>query len=373
VSSPLHDLIVERIRSGGPITVAEYMELALYHEDFGYYSTAERRSGREGDFYTSVDVGPLFGELIATQLAELWVTLRVLGADRFDLVEAGASDGRLARDILDAAARDFTDFHSALHVTLVDRSRAAAERQGRSLGPYADRLTTGRCRLPQGITGAIIANELLDALPVHRVVVRNGTLYEVHVAEDDGVLQALELRPSTERITQFMNRLGVMPPEGMFAEVGLAAVEWMADAAAALDRGFLLVFDYGCEARDLYSSRHATGTLTTYRRHVADSSHWLVEPGTSDITSHVNLTSIQNAAVEAGLLPLGVIDQTYFLLSLGMAARLDSDESIDSIRRRLAARTLVMPGGLGSTMKALAFSKNVDSPVLRGFLSGRLT
>lgn len=369
----LKNLILSRIRERGPITVAEYMELALYHPVYGYYMSASRRSGREGDFFTNVDVGPLFGEILAAQLAELWPPLRDAGADRFHLVEVGASDGRLARDILDAAAREHPVFYDSLHVTLVDRSHAAADEQRRTVAAHAGRVTCGAADLPYDVTGAIIANELLDALSVHRVVTENGVLREIHLAQNGNGYHQLALEPSTPRIARFFSRLNVSLPEGIVAEVGLAAMDWIADAAASLTRGYLMIFDYGFDADTLYSPLHAAGTLMGFRAHTADIESWLESPGTSDLTSHVNLTAIRAAAEDAGLAPLGMTDQTYFVTALGLAERLDAGQTVTSIRRRLAARTLVMPGGLGSTMKAVAFGKDVGASTLRGFSAGRLT
>ena len=369
----LRSLILSRIRDRGPITVADFMELALYHPVHGYYTSASRRSGRDGDFFTSVDVGPLFGEILAAQLAELWPSVRGEGAEKFHLVEVGAGDGRLACDILDAAKLEHPSFYDALRVTLVDRSSAAAHEQRRTLAAHAAHVITGAAELPDAVTGAIVANELLDALPVHRVVMQDGELREIYVAADGNGLCQVALPPSTPRIARFFARLNLSLPEGVIAEVSLAAMDWIAEAAAALTRGYVILFDYGFEAGALYSPLHAGGTLTGFRSHTAGMEHWLESPGTSDLTSHVNLTAVRAAAEDAGLVTLGMTDQTYFVTALDLVARLDEGQTVTSIQRRLAARTLLMPGGLGSTMKAIAFGKHVGAPTLRGFSAGRLT
>jgi SAM-dependent MidA family methyltransferase len=362
------------IRERGPITVADFMELALYHPEHGYYSAASRRSGREGDFYTSVDIGPLFGQLLAAQIAEMWTMLREQGAGQFHLVEAGAGDGRLARDMLDAIAAGQPDLYEALRVTLVERSDAARERHGEVLGAHPDNITVeSAASLPQAITGAIVANELLDALPVHVVVMTAGGLREVRVGERDGELREVMLPLGTAEIERLIENTGVTIPEGVRAEVGLAAVDWVEHASRSIDRGFLLVLDYGHDAAELYSDSHGAGTLVAYRGHMAGSVEWLETPGCCDLTAHVNLTAVRNAAIGADLKPLGVVDQTYFLMSLGLTERLDDGHRVESVRRRLAARTLIVPGGLGSTIKAMAFGKRVDTPSLRGFLTGRAT
>jgi SAM-dependent MidA family methyltransferase len=370
----LMNLMVSHIREHGPMTVADYMELALYHPEFGYYSAASRRSGRNGDFFTSVDVGPLFGALLAAQVGEMWSVLRDLGASEFHLVEAGAGDGQLARDMLDTIALERPELYEVLRVTLVERSAGARARHSETLGPHPDRITVESSRgLPLRITGALVANELLDALAVHVVVMTPSGPFEVHINEANGVLGEVLLPLVSPPIEQLLERTGVAVPEGARVEVGLSAVEWMEEAARATDCGFVLLIDYGHEAEELYSHLHAAGTLTAYRSHRTDPVGWLESPGRCDLTADVNLTAVRNAAVDAGLEPLGMVDQTYFLTSLGLAGRLDEGHGIDSVRRRLAARTLIVPGGLGSTMKAMAFGRRVGTPALRGFAAGRVT
>ena len=369
MSGPLTSLIVSRIRDRGPLTVAEYMELALYHPEHGYYSGAAQRSGRAGDYFTSVDVGPLFGELIAAQLDEMWQVLRAHGAGAFDLVEAAAGNGRLARDVLDAAARYHPDFYANLRLTLVERSPAAREAQRAALGPHLDRLVATRDDLPAAIEGVIYANELLDALPVHVVTMTAEGVREIVVAERDGVLVEAQAAVSDPEIVAHL------PPidPGARIEIGLAAAAWVRNAAASLRRGFLLLFDYGHERDEAHSRTHPDGTLVAYRAHVAEPRGWLTAPGDADLTAHVDLTAVRRAAEAGGLRQLALVDQTYFLLSLGLADRLPTGDDRDAIRQRLAARTLVMPGGLGSTMKAMVFAKGIGAPSLRGIASGRLT
>ena len=344
------------------------MELALYHPDLGYYSSAVQRSGKTGDFYTSVDVGPLFGELVAVPLAEMWAVLRSAGATRFDLVDVGTGHGRLARDIMDAARRDHPDFYDTIRLTLVERSGNARAVHADTLGPHAARLVNSTDRLPGSISGTIVANELLDALPVHVVTMTTEGLREIAVAERDGVLMEVEIPLSNPALEAPVN-LEV----GDRLEVALEAVDWIGDAAAALDRGFVLLFDYGFEASPSHARAHPHGTLMAYRAHRAEPRDWLAHPGEMDLTAHVEFGAIRDAALDAGLDALGVVDQTYFLLGLGLADRLETGEDRRAITRRLSARTLMMPGGLGSTMKALAFAKGVGRPTLRGMSSGRLT
>ena len=367
--SELRGLIADRIQTSGPISFAEFMELALYHPEFGYYARASRKTGRAGDFFTSVDVGPIFGELLSRQLGEMWRVMS--GSDPgtrtpFDLVEAGASDGRLSRDILDAASRTDPEFYSALAVSLVERSPAARDAHRDTLGPHANKLKHSDASMPAGILGAVLANELLDALPTHPVVMTEAGLREVFVDLDRSAPEPRFVEhlapPSTTRLTEYLARAGAVMHQGARAEVTLAAEDWVKTAANSLERGFLLIIDYGHEEAQLYNGSHAAGTLTAFKAHV-QVTDLLDAPGECDITAHVDLTAITRAAERAGLEVLGRLDQTYFLMGLGIT-ELDLDRL--SLQQRLALKTLLLPGGLGSTHKVLMFGKGVGTPPLRG-------
>lgn len=370
----MQEIIRSIIRRDGPLTLAAFMDLALYHPGQGYYARSAQRSGRAGDFYTSVDVGPLFGELLAVQFAEMHALLdRVTPGAPFDLVEAGAGDGRLSRDVLDAAARHHPRLHDALRVTLVERSAAARESQRETLGPHVHKPAASAGTLPPAVNGVIFANELLDAMPAHAVVMRRGALREIYIDDRDGRLVEVEGALSTPALNEHFEGVGARLDEGARAEVSLAALDWVRSAAAALSSGFLLVIDYGHPAGELYSAMHAGGTLMAYHRHTAGAADWLAQAGEVDLTTHVDLTAVRLTAESAGLLTLGMVDQTYFLTALGLAERLETGHDRAAVARRLAARTLVMPGGLGSTMKAAVFARGVGTPALSGLAGGRLT
>jgi SAM-dependent MidA family methyltransferase len=391
------DLIEER----GPLTVAAFMELALYDPAFGYYARAAQRSGRAGDFFTSVDVGPVFGELLEIQLAEMATMLQAtaehakpaeknkLSASSarsavpvFDLVEAGAGNGRLSADILRAARDRDPGFYSSVRLHLVEASAAACGAQAAMLGDVGDRLSTAGPSLPDSFEGVLVANELLDAFPVHQVVMREEGLREVYVVPDtvpgtvpgsvpdtvpDTRLKLREGPLSTTAVSAYLSQLGVTLEPGWRVEINLHAVEWIRDAARRLRRGFIIVIDYGHEARELYSVTHSGGTLTSFSGHtsaVPDASSatppWLQRPGGQDLTAHVDFTSVRNAAEAEGLQTLGFLDQTYFILGLV------SGWNATALAERAAAlKTLLVPGGLGSTHKVMIFGKGVGTPSLR--------
>ena len=349
------------------------MELALYHPELGYYASAVRRSGAEGDFFTSVDAGPLFGEMIAAQMAEMWRVLEQAGAAHFDLVEAGAGSGRLTRDILDAAADRHPELYERLRVTLVERSAAARTAHASTLADHRARVRGSQVSLPSRITGLLLANELLDAMPVHVMTVRDGVVREIHVGERDGVLVEIESEPSDSVLSDRLRAANDPMPSAWRGEINLAAEAWIAAAASAIECGFMLLFDYGHAQRELRSATHAGGTLTTYRTHTVDRTSWLSDPGSQDLTAHVDLTAIRAAARAAGFEDLGCVDQTYFLVGLGLTDRVSAGPDPSALARRLAAKALILPGGLGSTMKVMAFARNLGRPSLLGLASGRLT
>jgi SAM-dependent MidA family methyltransferase len=373
----LHAIIRER----GPLTVAAFMELALYDGELGYYARAARRSGRAGDFFTSVDVGPVFGELVARQVIEMAGITAISAepaANTFDLVEAAAGNGRLSADMLRTIRKQDPALYNRLQLHLVETSARARAAQRETLGDVADKLASSSADIPASFTGVLVANELLDSMPTHQVVMREDGLREVYVdvaragtaaglETDDWRLVTTEGAPSTAALAEYLERLGVVLEPGWRVEINLRAVNWARDAVRRLDRGFLILIDYGHPARELYSATHSTGTLTTFMRHTmagpesaASGPAWLAQPGERDITAHVDFTSVQRAAEAEGAATIALLDQTYFLLGLG-AAEMDGAD----LKTRLAVKTLLMPGGLGSTLKVLILGKNVGTPALR--------
>jgi SAM-dependent MidA family methyltransferase len=228
----------------------------------------------------------------------------------------------------------------------------------------------------------LVANELLDAMPVHQVVMRGEGLREVYVAEPasgGGTLVTVEGAPSTPALAAYLEQLDITLEPGWRVEINLRAVEWMRDASRRLARGFLVLFDYGHDARELYSVSHSAGTLTAFERHTMAGPEqspatppWLAHPGGQDMTSHVDFTSIRRTAEAERLVTLGFLDQTYFLMGilLGQSRATPAPDALvdwqGDLKTRLALKTLMMPGGLGSTLKVLILGKGVGTPPLVG-------
>lgn len=366
-------LILERIRQSGPLTVAEYMDLALYAPGRGYYARADQRSGRAGDFVTSVDVGPLFGELLAVRFAGMASRLPDAGGTAgasWDLVEAAAGNARLSRDVLDALLRRFPSDYARVRLTLVERSAQARLQHEAALGPHVPRLAHSIADLPSSIRGVVFANELLDAMPVHVVAMTETGLAEVYVDARDGRLVERLGPLSRNDLAAYFTSLGVTLGAGARGDVNLAALDWIRDVAARLTAGYVVLIDYGFEAGHLFPPAHATSTLRTYHRHLADAPArdaagmpaWLVEPGSRDLTTHVDFTSVRRAAEQSGLTVLADTDQSRFLLDIAEESGLLQDlASPERLRERLALKTLLVPGGLGTTHRVVVFGRNAPA------------
>lgn len=357
-----------RIARGGPITFADYMNAALYGPG-GYYT----RAAAGADYYTSPQVHPAFGALLAVQAHGFWTALGC--PHPFNILEAGAGDGLLCRDLLTAAPYLPHGFADAVRYILCDRRAAAGWEQG---FPNARRIAGDALRLPPIGAGCIIANELLDALPVHRVRMTGGRLRELYVALAPDAADGYEAPlveqpgpPSTELLQRRLDDLGIRLTEGQTAEICLQLDDWAQSVAGALDAGFVLTIDYGRAAADLYdTTRRPDGTLVTYRRHRQTDTP-LRNAGRQDITAQVDFTSTARAGEAAGLTTIGAMPQGRLLHRLGLqtirrngppaavAPAAAVDDGDRSARAWLTALThLARPGGLGD-FGALLQSKGV--------------
>ena len=314
----LAERIRAEIRERGPMPFARFMDLALYDPDGGYYRSAEARPGRAGDFITAPELHPIFGELLARAVDDAWATLG--RPDPFVVVEHGAGEGALAVPLLGALPETI-----GYHPVEVDERRIAVLRERLSDAELGGRLVDP---LTAPFEGVIVANEVLDALPVHRVRQRGGALRElaVEVGADDAFAE-VEIDPTTPALLDRLNREGIQLVDGQTAEIALGVDRWIRDIAASLGRGLLIVIDYGAPAVELYDPvRRRDGTLQAYVRHqLSDDPYRFV--GRQDLTAHVDVTAIERAAEAAGLTPLGVTTQAEALMALGVEERLRDVQS----------------------------------------------
>jgi SAM-dependent MidA family methyltransferase len=366
---PLAARLRERIERDGPLTFRDWMEAALYDEHGGYYRRRDlARWGRAGDYRTSPERSPLFAATFARYFAKLFEELGRPPA--FHLIEAGGGAGHFAHGVLRTLERDAPEAFGALRYVFDEASEDARRRATRLLGPYAARVEfrpVGELETPPEAC-VVFSNELLDALPVHRVRARGGRLRELFVgAGEGGGFVWAEGEPSTPLLTEHFERLGVRLAEGQEAEVCLDADGWVARAARAVRRGFLVTVDYGAEAAELYGAPHRRGgTLRAFSGHDF-AEDVLARPGEQDITTTVNWTQVREAGGRAGLRTVSLERQDAFLLRAGLIEQLELESRFargeaELAQLRLGAREMILPGGMASHFQVLVQErvKNLD-------------
>ena len=337
VSSGAEREIRARIAARGRVTFAEFMEAALYDPRGGYYTGA----GADVDYYTSPAAHPAFGALVAVQLSRMWEALGRPGC--FTAVEMGAGGGLLARDVVSYAERALSPFSGALRYVTVDRARPSRV--------VEDVRHMVASRMPvAGVVGCVLSNELLDAFPVRRFEMRGGRVLEVYVVVRDGRFVEELDEPSTPELAAYVERLGVELLEGFRGEVNIGIGPWMADVAAALERGFVLTVDYGYVREELNSADRGD-TVQGYYRHTGGASPY-ERVGEQDLTAHVDFTHVVEEGRRAGLWALSLQSQARFLRDMGLDGLLErvSREPMPESRRManlMAIRELVKPQGLG--------------------------
>jgi len=370
----------DRLAQDGRLTFAEFMEAVLYHPEAGYYSSGQVAIGAAGDFFTSSSLGPDFGELLAVQFAEMFAHLG--SPDPFWLVEMGAGQGALAADILAALAREHPTVWAATRYVICEKSPALQARQQERLAAWQD---SGRLEwrsweaiADDSLVGCCFANELVDALPVQRVVKRDGRLQELYVTLAAGRFVEVAGELSTTAIADYCQLNGLdfsQPdyPEGYCTEIPLAAGAWLASVARKLRRGYLLAIDYGYTAERYYHPQRSQGTLQCYFQHRRHSDPYC-NLGAQDITAHVNFTALQRWGDRLGLTTLGLTRQGLFLVALGLGDRLAELSSgrfdvATLLRRRDALHQLLDPAGLGNfyvSIQAKGLSAAERAASLRG-------
>lgn len=313
----LHAILGE-IDERGPITFARFMERALYEPGLGYYATSRERTTRAGDFVTAPELHPIFGQTIARAIEHM--RTRLGNPTGFTVREYGAGRGTLGVALPEGMAYEPVDFET----------------------PRPNKPTTG----------VVLANELLDALPVHRVVMRADGLQELKVGRSEGRLIEVETELSDPRLADWFDGRQIRLAEGQRAEVNLAMLDWLAQIGRDLERGYALIFDYGLPASELYGPDRSTGTLRAFRgQHV--SSDVLGAVGHQDITAHVDLDALEVGARAAGFDVIRRTRQAEFLLANGFEQvyaqeRRTADEDWDAATQlRSAVTRLLDPRGMG--------------------------
>lgn len=351
-SMSLSEIIIQKIQQRGAISFRDFMEMALYYPELGYYTSAKEKIGKMGDYYTSPNLTPLFGEMLGRQLEEIW---HVLDEKEFTVVEMGAGTGLLSSDVLGYLNKN-KELYSELDYCIIEKSPTMREEQRKLLNEkvrWCDSIKN-----LSGIIGCIFSNELIDAFPVHQIVMGK-ELMEVFVDYKDGFVEML--KPASCELKNYLAELGVVLPQGYRTEINLDAVKWIQEIGASLKKGFVITIDYGYPSPELYQEYRNRGTLMCYYKHTANENPYQ-HIGEQDITSHVNFSALNHWGQKNELELCGFTDLAHFLLGLGIEEYLKKLQEINPSnyhKKMLHVKTLFME--MGETFKVLIQKKGVKN------------
>ncbi len=359
--------------NGGAISFARFMELALYAPGLGYYSSGSRKFGAEGDFVTAPEISPLFSRCVARQAQQVLAAL-----EKGVIMEVGAGRGVMASEILlelerlNSLPRRYLILE--LSAELRARQRATLQSGAAHLLDRVEWLDT----LPEPpLHGVVLANELLDAMPVHLFQTGAHGVEELFVAYGGEGFQWRRAPVSDRTLEERLQQITPLLPDSYRSEVGLAAERWLHTVGTLLEAGVILLIDYGFPQREFYHPQRSGGTLMCHYRHRAHTDP-LILPGLQDITAHVNFTAMAETALATGLELYGYTTQANFLLATGL------EQALQEMPHRLPARLelsrqiriLTMPQEMGELFKVMAVGRGLTDLPLRGFtlrdLRGRL-
>jgi SAM-dependent MidA family methyltransferase len=358
--NPLADRLRARIKQKGPITFYEWMSAALYDERDGYYCRADRiPQGRAGDYRTAPEASPLFAATFANYFSKLFTDLK--WPQLWTIFEAGSAGGDFAHGLLSSLRRFEPQIFAATNYVIDEISPAARQRATDRLAEFADRVSFRRfAEVVKPTMGIVFSNELIDALPVHRVIMRDGTLRELCVGLNKADFAWVECDVSP-RVEEYVERTCMQLAEGQIAEINLAAEDFISRAAAMLDPGYVVTVDYGAERDELWRSpNRQQGTLRAFRRHqfVDDV---LATPGEQDLTTTIDWTQVREAGERSGLRTLRFERLDHFLLVEGLLSRLreisSTLDAVEAIRLSTSSRELVLPTGLAASFQVLVQEK----------------
>lgn len=410
----LRDLIIEEINKKGKSTFAEFMQMVLYHPQYGYYNSNIERVGRFGDYYTSPTVHKIFGELIAKQLEDMW---RIMGEGKFTIVEMGANRGWLCHDVIQCIKKEYPRFYDKFHYIIVEINPYAKERQRTLInsfitdkmnlanitekkaekrnwldyhinqhipapfcieekethpspllleGKYLDGKVSWHTYSEDGFSfdkfqGCFLSNEFVDALPVHRLKIKNKILKEVYVGYNATNFCEIDDELSEPALKDYLETNKIYLKGGQACEVNLGAAEWLRHVSEKINKGFIITIDYGDTIDGIYRRNDSEGTIRCYYKHNVNRDYY-ERLGDQDITAHVDFTNLMNAGRSLGLEVTGFTKQSHYLIALGVLERLNNaNNDIETI---LKVKNLIHPEGMGEIFKVLIQHKNIVNPQL---------
>lgn len=360
----LIDIILNDIKKRGGISFKDFMDYVLYYPSLGYYTCDKEKIGGYGDFFTSSELDPVFGQLLAKQFNEIY--LNYFKGKKIKLVELGSGKGILAFDILNEIKTNYPEFYENLEFISVEKSPFHIQHQQKVLNGFNVKWLESIEDL-EDIEGIVYSNELFDALPVHLIKKKNGKIYEIYLNEKDGEIVE-ELREISEDVLTYIKELKIDIPEGMTTEVNLLAKDLIQTIGQKLKKGFVFTVDYGYPSKELYKPYRMKGTLLCYYKHTYNENFY-ENIGFQDITSHVNFSALVYYGKKAGLEFTGFTDQAHFLINLGIGdvmIQLQEKGDSKSFERINRLKTLILPKGMGEKFKILIQHKNIKNPILSG-------
>jgi len=380
----LEQKIIRRIKAEGRITFEQFMEMALYDPEFGYYRSPDLIIGKGGDFYTSAHLHPVFGGMVGKQIMEMW---EFSGRpEKFVIIEVGGGEGHICRDMLMYLQN--SPFYDALTYIIVEINPSMQQKQKALLGSpglvqvdssgnQSVSLAGNKVQWVSSLSdigpvacGCVFSNELLDAFPVH-LVEMGEELREIYIALQGDVLVEEPGPLSSGAVADYFNVMKICLDRGYRTEANIRIRDWLGDVSRILLEGFVMTIDYGYLGRDYYSEDRNRGTLICYHQHLANEDP-LRHIGMQDITCHVNFSAVKTWGEEVGLRTVGLSSQGAFLVSLGI------DEEIrklptaaeDYLFELARIKKLVMPQGMGDSHMVMLQYKGAGEtgiPNLRGF------
>ena len=361
----LAEIIQEKILEEGSMPFRDFMEMALYYPELGYYTSASDKIGKKGDFYTSPYLTNVFGHVIAKQLEEMW---QLTGKNDFTIVEYGAGMGSLCVDILDHLKNN-SAFFKKLKYCIIEKSEAMRFKEQKAITNFniSEKVHWYNSieEIPS-FTGCVLANEVLDNFSVHKVVMAEKELMEVFVGYDNGFIEML--KPAQDNLKNYFTELQVELPVGFCTEVNLQAIEWIKNISASLYKGFVLTIDYGYPSSELYQLNRRLGTIVCYNKHTVNDLPYK-NIGQQDITAHVNFSALNVWGAKNGLMNSGFTNQSQFLLSLGLTEHLRKIEENDKTSFEIKKNLLVIHNllmSMGKKIKVLVQQKGLQHPILSG-------
>jgi SAM-dependent MidA family methyltransferase len=364
----LADIIIQKIQQEGPLPFRDFMEMALYYPELGFYTSPQDRIGVKGDFYTSSILSPVFGAMIGRQVEQMW---DLLGQDVFTIVEYGAGTGSLCYSILDYLKNN-QPLYDKLHYCIIEKSPVMREKEKTHLPEKVSWYDSIHDISP--ISGCILSNELVDNFSVHQVIMQE-ELMEVFLDYKEGFKEVL--KPAPKALTDYLVELKVQLPKGFRTEINLEATKWIKEVATCLNKGYVLTIDYGDHSSELYREHRRSGTLVCYHKHQMNDNPYR-NIGAQDITSHVNFSALIHWGLKEGLTCCGLTNQGHFLAALGFSEYLlktvvAPQQDIVQTAKKVTFLTHTLLIDMGSKFKVLIQGKQTPKQELVGLKLGPLS